>query len=81
MGREGRAKPVHRVLDHALDQLLLGREVVVQRGDVDAGLGCDLAGAQPFEAARGELVVRGAHQCTAAILLRRRFGHGVQLST
>src|SRR5439155_25305869 len=61
--------------------LLLGREVVVQRGDVHAHLACDLAGAQPFEAVLGDLVVRGAHQRTAAILLRRRLGHGAQLNT
>ena len=81
MRGEGRAEPLHRVLDHTLDQLLLGREVVVQRGDVHARLACDLAGAQPFEAVLGDLVVRGAHQRTAAILLGRCLGHGAQLNT
>ena len=80
MRGEGRAEAVHRVLDHALDQLLLGREVVVQRGDVHARLARDLAGAQPFEAALGDLVVRGSHERAAAILLRRRLGHRVQLN-
>ena len=56
--------------DDASNQRLLGREVVVQRGDVDADVSGDVAGAQALEAVGGDAPIGGDDQGAAAISLR-----------
>jgi hypothetical protein len=45
------------VVENGADQRLLGREVIVQGGDVDPDLGRDLTRAQALEATLGDLAV------------------------
>src|SRR5437588_4013998 len=58
---------VHRVVEDRADQRLLGRKVVMQRRDVDADLGCDVARPQAFETTLRELGVGGEHQRLAPL--------------
>ena len=66
LGRAGAAqraaKAAHRVRDDAADQILLVREVVMERRDVDADHRRDLAGPQTLEATRREHRVGGGDQ-------------------
>src|SRR3989442_1664952 len=59
---ECRPEPLHRVPDRSSDQRLLGREVVVQRGDVDAYLGGNIPRSKALEAGLGQPPVGGQHQ-------------------
>lgn len=53
---------------HTANERLLGGKVVVQRGDVDAGIAGYVARAQPFEALMSDALVRGLDQRVAAPL-------------
>ena len=70
LGRARRGGPElpGRVLGDRRDQVLLGGEVVVQRGVVDADLLGDLAQPQPLEPDLGHPLERGAHQLFPPIL-------------
>jgi hypothetical protein len=59
------------VVGDAADERLLGREIVVQRRDVDAGAVGRAARAQPFEAVSGEAGERRAHEALAALVAAR----------
>src|SRR5919201_2614518 len=65
MGLERGAKPGHRVFEDAPNQRLLGREVVVERGDVDAHLGRHLTRAQAVKTPLGNLTEGGQDQIVA----------------
>lgn len=52
----------HRVRDDAADEVLLVREVIVERGDVDTDSRRYLPRAQPLKAACGEFVVCGRNE-------------------
>src|SRR5438067_9492351 len=66
------------MLDNASDQRLLGRKVVVERRDVDAGPRRHVAGAQALEALFGEQLESRQDQVLPALLgdLAGEAGHG-----
>src|SRR6186997_2146161 len=61
--------------DHAADECLFRREVVVQGGDVDARVGGHVARAQTLEALAGDALVSGGDQRLATIGGRLRHRH------
>src|SRR5438046_2598589 len=67
------------MVEHGAYQRLLGREVVVEGGDVDPDRGRHLAGPQAFETALRDLVIRGQHQLLPSLLTDRwpRCLHGL----
>jgi len=56
--RVQRLEQLHDVLDDAGEQRLLGVEVVVERRDIEADRGRDVAGAQPLEPLVGFVMAR-----------------------
>jgi hypothetical protein len=71
LGRQGRLKATDGVADHGADEGLLAGEVVVEGGDVDAGIGGDVAGPQALETGAGDAGVGRGDEVAAAI--RSRF--------
>ena len=70
---QGRRKLPHGVMEHAADERLLRRKVVVQRGDIHAGIGGHITRAQTLESLLGNAGVRGEDKSVAPVVGRPPF--------
>ena len=67
LARHRLGETLHGVADDAADQCLFRWKVVMEGGDVDAGVGGDVACTQPFEAVAGDALVGGGNERAASI--------------